>query len=235
MKRIFIIRIVMLVIVITGFSLQSINAQSISGDWYGSAEIQGMTLRLNIHITETEDGLSGTFDSPDQGAMGIPLTSVELDFPKLKFSFAPAGLTYSGLTDPGYTMVLGSFKQGGLEADLNFGREPVELPASSLPKIMERYDKQEVYITMRDGIKLFTSIYTPKEIDGKAPILMNRTPYNIEGGGEEAFNPFIGIYYRFIEEGYIFVFQDVRGRFMSEGEFENVRPFNPNKTGTEIE
>ncbi len=235
MRRIYLLKIILLAVLFSALSQNSILAQSIAGDWYGSAEIQGMTLRLNVHITETDDGLSGTFDSPDQGALGIPLTSVVLDFPKFKFDFAPAGLTYSGNTDPGYTMILGSFKQGQLEADLNFSREEVELPENSIPKIMEKYDKKEAYITMRDGVKLFTSVYTPKKMNGKAPMLMSRTPYNIEGGGKEAFNPFIGIYYRFVKESYIFVFQDVRGRFMSEGEFENVRPFNPEKSGTEID
>ncbi len=235
MSRIYLLKITVLAVLFSAFTQNSIYSQSIVGDWYGSSEIQGMTLRLNVHITETEDGYSGTFDSPDQGALGIPLTSVDLDFPSFKFDFAPAGLTYSGNVDPGYTMILGSFKQGQLEADLNFSREKVELPENSIPKIMEKYDKEEVYITMRDGVKLFTSIYSPKNMKGEAPMLMNRTPYNIEGGGKDAFNPFLGIYHRFVKEGYIFVFQDVRGRFMSEGEFENVRPFNPEKSGTEID
>ena len=213
----------------------SSGAQSLSGDWYGMAEIQGMFLRLNAHFTETDTGFSGTFDSPDQGAMGIPLTTVTFESPTLKFSFAPGGLTYEGFVDPGYTKILGTLSQGGMEFEIIFQRDEVELPENSIPKIMEKYDKKEVYIEMRDGVKLFTSIYTPKNAADDAPMLMSRTPYNIEGGGEQAFNPFLGIYYRFIEEGYIFVFQDVRGRYMSEGKFENVRPFNPDKKGDEID
>lgn len=220
-------------IFVGGFS--SLSAQSIEGDWYGMAEVQGMFLRLNIHVSQTDNGYQGNFDSPDQGAFGIPLTSVTLESSRFKFSFIPAGFLYQGFVDAVGSKIFGSLEQGGTVYELNFQREPIDMPENSMPKIMERYDKKEVYITMRDGVKLFTSIYTPKNRTAEAPMLMNRTPYNIEGGGEQSFNPFLGIYYRFVEEGYIIVFQDVRGRFMSEGEFVNVRPFNPDKMGQEID
>ncbi len=212
-----------------------VKAQSAAGDWYGLADVQGFFLRIDLHITDTGSGLTGTFDSPDQGAMGIPLTSVSCAEYAFSFEFAPAGLQYEGFCDPGYTRIIGKFKQGGLNLTLNFYRQPVEMPANSTQKIMERYDKREVYITMRDGVRLFTSVYSPKNLDKPAPMLMSRTPYNIEGGGEASFNPFLGIYYRFVEENYIFVFQDVRGRFMSEGTFENVRPYIPNKQGNQTD
>jgi putative CocE/NonD family hydrolase len=91
------------------------------------------------------------------------------------------------------------------------------------------YDKKEVYITMRDGVKLFTSIYTPKNNRGTNPILLSRTPYNIEPGGPSSFQGRMKAYSRYTSENYIMVFQDVRGRYMSEGEFEDVRPVNPQK------
>ncbi len=225
------------VIVIAAISLQSYSgtAQSVTGDWYGMAEIQGMYLRLNLHFTEIDGKLSGTFDSPDQNAAGIPLSRTSCIDGNVKFAFDPAGLTYEGFVDPGFKQIRGRMKQGGLDLELNFYREALEMPENSLPVIMEKYDKEEVYITMRDGIRLFTSIYTPKVLNEDAPILMSRTPYNSEGGGEEAYNPFLGIYHRFIKENYIFVFQDVRGRYMSEGNYEHVRPFNPDKKGDEFD
>lgn len=90
------------------------------------------------------------------------------------------------------------------------------------------YTKREVMIPMRDGARLFTSIYTPKDQTRSYPILLRRTPYSCSPYGPDAFSD------RFqnmamVREGYIFVFQDVRGRYMSEGEFVDVRPFNPNK------
>ncbi len=99
---------------------------------------------------------------------------------------------------------------------------------SQSPGILkQKYDKQEVYITMRDGVRLFTSIYTPKNTSVAHPILMNRTPYNIEPGGPDSFNYFMQLYNRYTADDYIMVFQDVRGRYMSEGEFEDIRPVIP--------
>jgi putative CocE/NonD family hydrolase len=98
--------------------------------------------------------------------------------------------------------------------------------------LKQKYDKQEVYITMRDGVKLFTSIYTPKNTSVQHPILLKRTPYDIEPQGPENFNFSMQLYSRYTEGGeYIMVFQDVRGKYMSEGQFEDIRPVIPVKKG----
>ena len=194
-----------------------------------------MQLAFNLHLSEGNNGLTGTFDVPEQGAVGVPLSSVNLKDLEIDFSFVPAGFSFAGFTDPSYNTIIGYFKQGNTESFMKFGRKPVELPESHPSNIQKKYQKEEVYITMRDGKKLFTSIYSPKEPLGKAPILLFRTPYNAEPGGEEAFNFFVTAYYRFIEEGYILAFQDVRGRYMSEGEFVNVRPFIPGKKGKQVD
>ena len=90
--------------------------------------------------------------------------------------------------------------------------------------VRQKYDKKEVYITMRDGVRLFTSVYTPKNVSVSHPILINRTPYDIEPGGPDSFNYFMQAYSRYVDEDYIIVLQDVRGKYMSEGEFEDIRP-----------
>lgn len=102
--------------------------------------------------------------------------------------------------------------------------------------IVNNYTKKEIYITMRDGVKLFTTIYMPKDASEKHPILLTRTPYSCAPYGEDKFSAFWNsprTY--FMKENYIYVQQDVRGRWMSEGIFEDVRPFNPNKKGTETD
>ena len=85
--------------------------------------------------------------------------------------------------------------------------------------ILDHYTKQE-------GVKLFTSIYAPKDATEKHPILMTRTPYSCRPYGKDQWRAwwthFSNDYFR---EGYIMVIQDVRGRWMSEGEFVDVRPF----------
>ncbi|WP_439556931.1 CocE/NonD family hydrolase [Dyadobacter sp.] len=97
--------------------------------------------------------------------------------------------------------------------------------------IREHYTKMERMVPMRDGVKLFTSIYVPKNISAekKYPILLNRTPYSVAPYGEELYKLAIGPSMHFARDGYIIVYQDVRGKYMSEGEFEANRPFIPNK------
>jgi hypothetical protein len=103
--------------------------------------------------------------------------------------------------------------------------------------VRDNYYKIERMIPMRDGKKLFTSIYIPKDTTEKHPILLRRTPYSAGPYGEKNFpESFWNSYYRlYMRENYIMVVQDVRGKFMSEGDYVDVRPYNPNKTGTQID
>ena len=93
------------------------------------------------------------------------------------------------------------------------------------------YTKFEHRIPMRDGVKLFTSVYVPKDDGQKYPILLSRTPYSVAPYGADAYKASLGPSDRFMRDGYIFVYQDVRGRMMSEGQFVDVRPHLPVKSG----
>ena len=103
--------------------------------------------------------------------------------------------------------------------------------------VRDNYYKIERMIPMRDGIKLFTAFYIPKDTSAKHPILFNRTPYTCMPYGEAKFNPRIYETYwiNYLKEGYIIAIQDVRGKWMSEGDYVDVRPFNPVKKGTDID
>lgn len=111
-----------------------------------------------------------------------------------------------------------------------FGCASEPVPDSTF--IRDNYTKHEYRIPMRDGVKLFTTVYSPKETTEPRPILMVRTPYSVKPYGPEEFlkspGPFRDRYFR---EKYIIVYQDVRGRFMSEGTFVDVRPYIPEKKG----
>ena len=99
------------------------------------------------------------------------------------------------------------------------------------------FEKAEQHIAMRDGIKLFTSLYIPKDKSVKHPFLIIRTPYSCKPYGEKDYSAFWHSDYmmKLAKQNYIIVFQDVRGRYMSEGVFADVRPFNKNKKGKEID
>lgn len=86
------------------------------------------------------------------------------------------------------------------------------------------YTKAEYRVPMRDGVRLFTSVYVPVDTSRTYPILMTRTPYGVEPYGPTASAP-RGPSPALIKEGFIFVFQDVRGRFMSEGDFKWMTPY----------
>lgn len=102
---------------------------------------------------------------------------------------------------------------------------------SSSPSIYTKrhYQKTELLIPTRDGVGLFTSIYTPRDASSTYPILLVRTPYSCRPYGPDEYRSSLGPNRSFDEAGFIFVFQDVRGRYMSEGEFINMRPHNSGK------
>ena len=90
--------------------------------------------------------------------------------------------------------------------------------------IKANYTKYEYQIPMRDGKKLFTSVYVPKNQSKKYPIMMDRTPYSVAPYGTDKYKTSIGPSSLFVHDGYIFVYQDVRGRWMSEGIYEEMTP-----------
>jgi len=103
--------------------------------------------------------------------------------------------------------------------------------------IINNYTKKEYYIRMRDGVKLYTAVYAPKSLEEKHPIIIVRTPYSAGPYGEKNFDPkfWNGPRNYFFGENYIYVVQDIRGRWKSEGEFIEVRPYIANKKETQTD
>jgi putative CocE/NonD family hydrolase len=103
----------------------------------------------------------------------------------------------------------------------------------------EHYQKREVKIPMRDGVELFAAVYSPKDAGTKGaptyPILLNRTPYSCRPYGGDAFRETIGPSEAAMKEGFIVAYEDVRGCYMSGGEFVDVRPIIEGKTGKQFD
>ncbi len=95
--------------------------------------------------------------------------------------------------------------------------------------VKEHYTKYEYRIPMRDGVHLFTAVYVPKDASHSYPFLINRTPYSVGPYGVDHYRTQLGPAVEFDKSGYIFVMQDVRGRYMSEGTFVEMRPHIDNK------
>ena len=105
------------------------------------------------------------------------------------------------------------------------------LVGQELSWIREHYTKHEYVVPMRDGVRLFTAVYTPKDRSKTYPILMRRTPYSVAPYGADRYPDALAPSPELTKDGYIVVFQDVRGRWMSEGEFVHLRPHKAQKAG----
>jgi hypothetical protein len=95
--------------------------------------------------------------------------------------------------------------------------------------LAEHYTKYEHRIPMRDGVRLFTRVYVPKDDSQAWPIVLTRTPYALKPYGADNYQDPFGSFRTLAKDKFILATQDVRGRYSSEGEYMHVRPFNPNK------
>jgi putative CocE/NonD family hydrolase len=109
------------------------------------------------------------------------------------------------------------------------------LRAQGVDYIKAHYTKSEHMIPMRDGVRLYTAVYTPKDKGQKYPILLTRTQSGVEPYGVDQYHKTLGPSAFFGKEGYIFVYQDIRGRWASEGKWIRARPHNPTKGPKDID
>jgi putative CocE/NonD family hydrolase len=112
---------------------------------------------------------------------------------------------------------------------------PAPAPLTGVDLVRATYTKYEHLVPTRDGARLFTAIYVPKDTSRRYPFLLVRTPYSVRPYGVDQYPSALGPSEHFQKEGFIFVYQDARGRYLSEGEFQQVRPFKPNKGPKDID
>ncbi len=128
----------------------------------------------------------------------------------------------------------------GCVSGVAVGQGPTPTPAPMTDAelkdyIRQNYTKTEYRIPMRDGTKLFTNVYAPKDDSKTHPMLLVRTPYSVGPYGADNYADRLRPGQAFVKAGYIFVNQDVRGRWNSEGEFVNMRPYKPKKGPKEFD
>jgi uncharacterized protein len=111
----------------------------------------------------------------------------------------------------------------GAGLPLYAGTKPVGQQEQNAPDYTQIFDRQDVMIPMRDGVRLHTEIDVPKGSHEPLPFIFERTPYGLHDDAQTQFTPKLRIYDDLIKEGYIFVFQDIRGRYQSEGQFVMLR------------
>ena len=101
--------------------------------------------------------------------------------------------------------------------------------------VRAHYSKYEYRVPMRDGTRLYTVVYVPNDVSKTYPFLLFRTPYSVGPYDSDRYRRSLGPSFEFEQDGYIFVFQDVRGRFMSEGAYVNMRPHIDDKRGKQFD
>ena len=154
----------------------SLFAQNITGTWNGMLEVQGMKLRVVFHVEKTDDGLSATMDSPDQGATGLPTDKTVFADGQLTIEASQMGMSYQGkLSDDGQT-IDGEFKQGGMALPLKLGREEME-KAEAKPRPQDPtdfpYRQEEVKIkTTAEGVTLAGTLTLPEGKKPKAVVVL---------------------------------------------------------------
>ncbi len=137
------------------------------------------------------------------------LSEVEITMPRMKTVFALWVLALLALIHP---------VPGLLRAQ--------QASSTAGEYVRAHFTKYEYRIPMRDGARLFTSVYVPKTCETPCPILLNRTPYSVSPYGVDQYRSSLGPSEQVMKDGYIVVYQDVRGRYMSDGEWIEVRPHN---------
>jgi pimeloyl-ACP methyl ester carboxylesterase len=195
-----------------------------AGDWIGSLDAGGKTLRIALHLKHDGGRWSGTFDSPDQGASGIPMDQVEVDGTRLAWKMAAAGIVYEGAFDAGSSAISGTLLQGGAKLPLQFKHAAPPAPPlrPQEPKPPFPYVSENVSYAnpQAEGVRLAGTLTKPKG-PGKFPAVRLITGSGAQNRDEEIFGhkPFLVIADFLARHGIAVLRVDDRGYAESTGSF----------------
>jgi len=212
---------IILLTVLIGFTAFG---QDITGKWNGILKVQGTQLRLVFNISQTDNAYNATMDSPDQGAFGIPVTSVSYENSILKLEILTAGIQYEGILEKGNTVV-GTFKQRGQSFPLNLTKGKVETEKPIRPqeptKPYPYYSEEVKFENTKDKIVLAGTLTLPEK-DGNFPAVILITGSGPQNRDEELFGhkPFLVLADHLTKNGIAVLRFDDRGTAKSTGDFK---------------
>ncbi len=195
----------------------------LAGTWTGVMVMRGEDLPLRMKLTRSAAGaLEGEYQAGDRAPER--LRKVRLEGRALTLE-AEQDRFAGELSEDG-NRVLGTVTWAPIpRTPLRFVlKRQLAVAAKAAFSLREHYTKLEARIPMRDGVKLYTAVYLPKDATAAHPVLLQRTPYSAGPYGPDAFIAASGPLEGYARDGYILAFQDVRGRYQSEGTFMHVRP-----------
>lgn len=219
--------VLMIFFILSGFY---ISAQDISGKWNGILKVQGIQLRLVFNITKTENGYSSTMDSPDQGAIGIPVSSTKYENETLKLEVSTAGIMYEGRLENENSFV-GTFKQMGQSFPLVLSRKVIEKEKYVRPQEPVKpypYHSEEVrFVNSKDEIELVGTLTLPEK-KGKFPAVVLISGSGPQNRNEELYGhkPFLVLADYLTKKGVAVLRFDDRGTAKSSGNFKTATTYD---------
>ena len=207
----------------------SLFGQDITGQWNGALKVQGMQLRLVLHVTETNDGYTATLDSPDQGATGIPVTNITFENSSVKFTVTNIAVEYNGTLEKGE--IIGVFNQFGQEFPLNLSRQVIEKEIPERPqepaKPYPYYVEDVTFQNAKANISLSGTLTLPQKA-GKFPVVILISGSGPQDRNEEIMGhkPFLVIADYLTRNGIGVLRYDDRGFGESTGDFSAANSAN---------
>lgn len=204
------------------FSLSNFG-QEITGQWNGALKVQGTQLRLVFNVTKTDNVLSSTMDSPDQGAKGIPTTTTSFENSILKITIANANIDYEGTLGKD-NIIIGTFKQGGQSFPMNLSKEIIEKEKLVRPqepiKPYPYYSEDITFENKNAGISLAGTLTLPKK-NGVFPVVILISGSGPQNRDEELLGhkPFLILSDYLTRNGIAVLRYDDRGVGQSKGDF----------------
>lgn len=204
------------------FSLSNFG-QEITGQWNGALKVQGTQLRLVFNVAKTDNVLSSTMDSPDQGAKGIPTTTTSFENSILKITIANANIDYEGTLGKD-NIIIGTFKQGGQSFPMNLSKEIIEKEKLVRPqeptKPYPYYSEDITFENKNAGISLAGTLTLPKK-DGVFPVVILISGSGPQNRDEELLGhkPFLILSDYLTRNGIAVLRYDDRGVEQSKGDF----------------
>lgn len=218
------------ILLITFLVSFSLTAQEIAGKWNGALKVQGTQLRLVFNVTKTDNGLSSTMDSPDQGAKGIPTTTTSFENSILKITIENAKIEYIG-TLGNDNIIVGTFKQGGQTFPMNLSKEIIEKEKLLRPqeptKPYSYYSEDITFENKKAGISLAGTLTLPKK-EGVFPVVILISGSGPQNRDEEILGhkPFLVLSDYLTKNGIAVLRYDDRGTAFSKGDFKTATSAN---------
>lgn len=212
-----------LVLLTSLFSL-TIFGQEITGQWNGALKIQGTQMRLVFYVTNTDNVVSSTMDSPDQGAKGIPTTTTSFENSILKITIANAKIEYEGTLGKD-NVIVGTFTQAGQSFPMNLSKEIIEKQKLVRPqeplKPYSYYSEGVTFENKKAGISLAGTLTLPKK-KGVFPVVILISGSGPQNRDEELLGhkPFLVLSDFLTKNGIAVLRYDDRGTALSQGDFK---------------